>query len=114
MHELSLIQSLLEMVDELSQEKGFQQVGVLRLSFGRFSCVDPDALQFAFDAESPGTRAEDAKLVFDILPGALYCFSCEREQKMTSHDLKCPACGGTQIILTGGTEELKLMDMEVD
>lgn len=114
MHELSLIQSLLEMVDELSIEKGFQRVGVLRLSFGQLSCADPQALQFAFDAESPGTRAEGAKLAFDILPGALYCLSCEEEHKMTARELQCPACGGTQVILTGGTEELKLMEMEVD
>ncbi len=114
MHELSLVQSLLEMVDELSLERGFQRVNVLRLSFGRLACVDPLSLQFAFDVESPGTRAEGSKLVFDILPGALYCFSCEGEQKMTSHELRCPVCSGTQVILTGGTEELKLMEMEVD
>lgn len=114
MHELSLIQSLLEMVDELGAEKGFQRISVLRLSMGRMSCADPQALRFAFDAESPGTRSEGAELVFDILPAVLYCFSCEKDEGMTSHELRCPACGGTQVILTGGTEELKLMEMEVD
>ena len=114
MHELSIIHSLLEMVDELGIERGFQRVGVLRLSFGRLSCVEPQALQFAFEVESPGTSAEGAKLVFDILPASLYCFSCEGEQTMASHELMCPACGGVQVILTGGTEGLKLMEMEVD
>ncbi len=114
MHELSLIQSLLEMVEELGAEKGFQRVGVLRLSFGRLSCVDPQALRFAFDVEAPGTGAAGAELVFDILPGVLYCFACEEERTMTSHELQCPVCGGRQVILTGGTEELKLMELEVD
>jgi len=114
MHELSLIQSLLEMVDELGRAKGFKRVHVLRLSFGRLSCVDPQALRFAFDCEAPGTLSAGARLFFDIGPGVLYCFDCERDREMASHDLRCPVCGGSQVILKGGTEELKLMEMEVD
>ena len=114
MHELSLVQSLLEMLEEQAQKTPFEKVSSLLLSFGRLSCIDPQALQFAFSVQSRGTRAEEAALRFDIRPVTVYCLNCEKELSPPSFSGECPACGGVEVLLTGGTEEMKLIEMEVD
>jgi hydrogenase nickel incorporation protein HypA/HybF len=114
MHELSLTQSLIDIVEDYAHREGFNCVNVLKLSFGRLSCIDPGALAFAFDIQSRGTKAEGARLEFDIRPAVLYCLSCERESLSGSFQPLCPRCGSGEVILAGGTEELKLLEMDVD
>lgn len=114
MHELSLVQSLLEIVEEQARKTPFEKADSLLLSFGRLSCIDPQALQFAFSVQARGTRAEGAILRFDIRPVTIYCLHCEKELSPPSFTGACPACGGGEVLLTGGTEEMKLIEMEVD
>jgi len=114
MHELSLTQSLLDIVEDYARREGFSRVNVLKLSFGRLSCIDPGALEFAFDIQSRGTKAEGARLKFDIRPAVLYCTHCKQEILSEGFQPLCPLCGGGDVLLAGGTEELKLLEMDVD
>lgn len=114
MHELSLINGLLEIVETYERTHGFEHVNTLKLSFGRLSCIDPGALQFAFEIQSKGTKAEGASLEFDIRPVVLYCFDCEREVVVERYPVPCPECRGENVIMTNGTETLQLLEMDVD
>ncbi len=114
MHELSLVRSLLDIVDRYGEDQGFRKVNSLRLSFGILSSIDSLALSFAFDTLSKQTVAEGARLDLEIIPALVYCFDCEKEIGTESYQGVCPACKGSRIILTGGTEELKLIEMDVD
>lgn len=114
MHELSLTCSLLEIVENYAGRKGFTRVHSLKLSFGRLSCIDPDALRFAFSVQARGTKAEGAELEFDIRPAAHYCLQCKREFSSGAFHPVCVHCGGKDVLLTGGTEEMKLLEMDVD
>lgn len=115
MHEISLTQSLLDIVEEYARREGFARVNILKLSFGRLSCLDPDSLDFAFAVQSRGTKAEGARLEFDIRPAVVYCDDCGGEATLPGpFELLCPRCGGDRVRLTGGTEELKLQEMDVD
>ncbi|HOG18338.1 MAG TPA: hydrogenase maturation nickel metallochaperone HypA [Syntrophales bacterium] len=114
MHELSLVHSLIDIVEDYSQRERFTRVRSLKLSFGRLSCIDPDAFRFVFSVQAEGTKAEGARLEFDIRPAALYCLTCEREFSSAAFHPACPGCGGSDVFLTGGTEEMKLLEMDVD
>jgi hydrogenase nickel incorporation protein HypA/HybF len=114
MHELSLTQSLIDIVEDYASREGFTRVNVLKLSFGRLSGIDPDALEFTFEIQSRGTRAEGARLEFDIRPAVLYCTVCEQESLSEGFQPLCPRCGSGEVILSSGTEELKLLEMDVD
>ena len=114
MHELSLTCSLLDIVEDYARREGFTRVRSLKLSLGCLSCIDPDALTFSFSVQARGTKAEGAQLEFDIRPAVLYCFTCEREFSSGTFHPDCPCCGGQDILLTGGTEEMKLLEMDVD
>jgi Zn finger protein HypA/HybF involved in hydrogenase expression len=52
--------------------------------------------------------------VFDIKPAVLYCLTCEQEFPARAFQSTCPGCGGKDVLLTGGIEELQLVEMEVD
>jgi hydrogenase nickel incorporation protein HypA/HybF len=114
MHELSLTQSLLDIVEDYARREGFTRVRSLKLSFGCLSCIDPEALKFSFSVQARGTKAEGAELEFDIRPAVLYCLKCEREFSSGSFHPACIGCGGEDVLLTGGTEEMKLLEMDVD
>ena len=114
MHELSLVNSLLDIVDDYGRRSAFSRVLSLHLSMGRLSCADRQSLQFAFDVQARGTKAEGARLDIDVLPAVIYCFSCGSETQQDRFDALCPKCSGNQVTLTGGTEELQLIDMDVE
>jgi len=114
MHELSLTRSLLDIVENYADRHGFKVVHSLKLSFGQLSCIDPQALKFSFEVLSQGTAAQGALLDLEILPVIIYCFSCEKEFELKSYSNTCPRCQGEDILLSAGTQELKLIEMDVD
>jgi hydrogenase nickel incorporation protein HypA/HybF len=115
MHEVSLIQSLISIVEEHSVTHGFKRVNSMKLSFGRMTHIEPKALEMAFKVQSDGTVAAGATLEFKILPVIIYCFSCEKENEVGRFEFtKCPGCGADEVQVIGGTEELQLLEMDVD
>jgi hydrogenase nickel incorporation protein HypA/HybF len=114
-HELSLAQSVLEIALDYAEKNGAIRVERLGLSFGRMSCIVPSALETAFEAMARGTRAEGARLTFEIKPVVVSCLICEKEYTLDYQGiLSCPACGDPSVLLTGGTEDLTLIEMEVE
>ena len=114
MHELSLVESILQIVDEYAAKDGFGRVTALRLSCGKLSSVVPQALSFAFEVQSKGTRAEGAALELDILPAVIHCLACGRDIEVERFEAQCPTCKGFDVLLVKGTEELKLIELDVD
>jgi len=114
MHEMSLVQSILDIIKEYAEEKNFNKVLSITLSFGKASTVVPAALTFAFEVLSEDTIAQGAELKFDIKPVVIYCMTCSRDITVNSYEAVCPLCNGHEILLSGGTEELKLVEMDVE
>ena len=58
MHELSLCQGILDIIQERADADGFSRVTKVRLSIGALSHVDPKAISFGFDVTTRDTIAE--------------------------------------------------------
>lgn len=115
MHELSLAQSVLEIALDYAEKNEAVRIERLVLSFGRMSCIETSALETAFVAMAEGTRAQGAALCFEIMPVVVSCLSCEKEYEVDYQGiLVCPSCGNVSVLLTGGTEDLTLIEMEVE
>jgi hydrogenase nickel incorporation protein HypA/HybF len=114
MHELYLAESILNIVQDYAAKQHFKKVNSISLSFGRLSCIESKSLQFAFEVQAKDTLAENALLDFKILPAVIHCFSCEKDLEVETYSAICPACGGEEVLLTGGTEELQILEMDVD
>jgi hydrogenase nickel incorporation protein HypA/HybF len=114
MHELYLAESILNIVHDYAAKQHFSKVNSISLSFGRLSCIESKSLQFAFEVQAKDTLAEKASLEFKMLPAVIHCFSCEKDLEVETYSAICPNCGGKEVILTGGTEELRILEMDVD
>jgi hydrogenase nickel incorporation protein HypA/HybF len=104
MHEMSLMESVREIVDEAVRAHGASRVAVVRLRIGALASVDPEALRFAFDVVMKGGPAEAAALEIESAPGAAWCWDCAATVALGAAEVACPACGGHRLEITGGTE----------
>ncbi|HYP57588.1 MAG TPA: hydrogenase maturation nickel metallochaperone HypA [Beijerinckia sp.] len=112
MHELSICQSLISMIENEARRQSFHKVRQIHLEIGRFAAVDPEALRFGFEVASRDTLCEGAELHIIDLPGIAYCFTCEETVALGDRLAPCPKCGGGRLQATGG-DELKVKDLEV-
>ncbi|MGB7988921.1 MAG: hydrogenase maturation nickel metallochaperone HypA [Candidatus Methylophosphatis roskildensis] len=113
MHEMSLAEGVLQIVEEAAREQGFTRVRAIRLEIGQLSSVEVEALRFCFDAVTRATLAEGARLEIDTVPGAGWCMMCSASVPLPALYEACPRCGGYQVQPTAGTE-MRVKDLEVD
>jgi hydrogenase nickel incorporation protein HypA/HybF len=69
MHEMSLMASMLERIEEQARVDGYVRVARVILEIGLASGVEPEAMRFAFQVNTRGSVAEGAELVIEETPG---------------------------------------------
>jgi hydrogenase nickel incorporation protein HypA/HybF len=112
MHEMSLCQGLLDLIEAEREARGFEHVARVRVAVGAFANVEPDALRFGFEAVTRGTAAEGAELDLDVIPARAWCMPCGDVRLIARRGDPCPVCGSAQLVLQSG-EELRLTELEV-
>lgn len=113
MHEMSLCESILQIIEDEAQQQGFVRVTRVRLEIGRLAGAVPEAMMFGFDAVTRGSLAEGARLEILDVPGRAWCMACACEVEIDNRFDACPHCGGFQLQVTGG-EQLRIKDLEVE
>ena len=104
MHEMSIAESVLGLVEETARREGLLRVKEVRLEIGRLAAVELEALRFCFDAVVRGSVAEGAALAIDETPGTAWCFGCSATVAVEARGDLCPRCGSAQLQVNGGTE----------
>ncbi|MBB2168010.1 hydrogenase maturation nickel metallochaperone HypA [Gluconacetobacter aggeris] len=112
MHEMSLCESLVDVIEDAARRERFTRVRRIRLEVGRFAGVELSAMRFGFDAVTRGTVAEGAELEILEVPGAAWCFDCSDTVGLDGRLDPCPRCGGGRLQPSGGME-IRIRDMEV-
>ncbi|MDR3376495.1 MAG: hydrogenase maturation nickel metallochaperone HypA [Ancalomicrobiaceae bacterium] len=113
MHEMSLCQGIIGIVEDAAEQQSFARVKSVTLELGRLGHVLPEAMLFCFDAVSRGTLADGAELVIRRTEGGAWCFDCEASVPLDDRLSPCPKCGGGRLQVTSG-EELRVLDIEVE
>ena len=113
MHELSIMQSALSLALDQAKQAKAVRVHKIRLRIGALSGVVPDALQFAFEALTPGTLAEGAELTVEHVPARFWCVTCTREFQSNDMFAECPDCHSLSGELRAG-REMELASLEID
>jgi hydrogenase nickel incorporation protein HypA/HybF len=109
MHEMSMAQSILEIV---SRHAAGQRVTTVELKVGALRQVVPSALTFSFELISMGTSAEGAELRLDLIPAQGVCRACGATSRLPSFPLICESCGGFHLQIIAG-EELTVESLEL-
>jgi hydrogenase nickel incorporation protein HypA/HybF len=113
MHEVSLIENVIALVEEERRKQAFGRVNTIRLQVGALGCADPAALRFCFDAVARGTIAEGARLLIDTVSGKGWCAECRSAVPLEERFSACPNCGSQSVKMTGG-DALRLAELEVE
>lgn len=113
-HELSIVEALIEQVEDEVARAGLDgPVVQLDLVIGRLSGVHPDSIRFAFEMLAPGTRLEGAQLQIAEPRPRCCCRGCSAQVEVEELVAACPQCGSRDIALEGG-QELLLESIEFE
>lgn len=113
MHEMSLCEGVLQVMEDQAKSVGFNRVKIVWLEIGDLAGVDAEAMRFGFDVVVKDTVADGAALEIIKLPGRAWCMACSHEVTVNQRFDPCPDCGGYQLQVTGG-DELRIKEMEVE
>ncbi|EME68637.1 hydrogenase nickel incorporation protein hypA [Paramagnetospirillum caucaseum] len=114
MHEMSLTEGVVRILEDQAAAHGFTRVRTVWLEIGELSTVVPDSMEFCFDAVARGNPlTAEAKLEIIRVPGTAWCMDCSKSVHVTSRVDLCPDCGGAKLAVTAG-EEMRIKEMEVE
>jgi hydrogenase nickel incorporation protein HypA/HybF len=113
MHEMGITQGILSSAFEAAESAGAARITCIRISVGEMTEIVDFALQFAFEALTPGTMAEGATLVIEPVPAKSKCLECGLEYDHDRFQMICPDCNALNVELLQG-RELLIVGIECD
>lgn len=113
MHEASIAQNLLEIIENTAEQNNATKVNKAFVTIGKLQAIEKDSLLFAFDALKEGTISNDAELIIDIIPITGFCHDCKSTSEYDAYIFSCNQCNSNNVELKTG-EELKITEIEVD
>jgi hydrogenase nickel incorporation protein HypA/HybF len=112
-HEMGICKGILDAAVEAAEEQNATRIKEIRISVGELTEIVDYALQFAFEALSPGTIAEGGTLVVERIPAASRCPQCGAEFEHGVFDLVCPECENPFTESIRG-RELRIDSIDID
>lgn len=113
MHEMSLCESILQVLEQQAEAQQYSKVKTVWLEIGALAGVETDALRFSFDVVVQGSIADHAKLEIIEIPGQAWCMPCNRNVVVQQlYDL-CPHCGSHQLQVNSG-DQMRIKELEVE
>lgn len=113
MHEMSLCENVLQIIQTESQRQHFSTVKTVWLEIGSLSCVEPDAMLFNFEMVCRDTLADGASLKIIRTLGTAWCSKCLKEVPVQQRFDECPTCHTHQLQIIQG-DEMKIKELEVE
>jgi len=113
MHEMSLAESVLQIIEDAASKQGFTRVKTVWLEIGQLACVEHESLRFCFDVVMNGSIAEQARLEIIETAGQGQCETCSRNFPLAALYEACPECGSFDIRVTGG-DGMRVKELEVE
>jgi hydrogenase nickel incorporation protein HypA/HybF len=114
MHELSVTESVLDIVTRHANQANARRVKTINLVIGEYASIVDDSVQFYWDIISKDTLAQGAQLQFRRIPAELACLACGQRFQPESETYACPNCGGNRIQIVAGREFfIESIDIEV-
>lgn len=113
MHEVSIAQSIISLVESSLPGGNDGKVSSVQVRVGELSSIEPDALQFSFDIVKAKTSLSNARLDLEIIEGRGICSDCDHAFALHSFATPCPQCNSYLIRITQG-KEMKVVSFDLD
>ncbi|QOP41352.1 hydrogenase maturation nickel metallochaperone HypA [Sulfurimonas marina] len=112
MHEYSVVQALLEQVEDLAKENQASKVTKIVTKIGVMSGIEIHLFEVAFNSFKEKTICEEAEFIIQIQPVVIRCNSCGEENTLEKIHYCCPECESTNVEVIDG-EDMYLMSLEM-
>ena len=113
MHELSLCQSAVKIIQRQAEQHDVKRVTAVWLEIGALSCVEESAVRFSFEIVCHGTVAQGCDLHIVYKPAQAWCWDCSQVVEIHQHDAQCPLCHGERLrVDTGDSLIVKSIEVE--
>jgi len=113
MHEFSIAENILEIVDDYRHKRKFKRLTSITLRIGLLSAVDEQALRFAFESLTEDSPDAGAVLKIEKTYPQGKCSSCGCSFEVRDLLYTCPECGAITAELTGG-DDLDIIKIEAE
>jgi hydrogenase nickel incorporation protein HypA/HybF len=113
MHEMSLVQSLVETALAQAGRTGAGRIVRVHLLVGQFSDENEGSIRMYWREFAQGTPAQDAELVFETVPARIECLACGQAFEFDRKAAECPACHSSHVRVASG-EEVELGRIETE
>lgn len=104
MHEVSVVRSILDTVEENARRHEVTKVTRVKMSVGSMTCIDIENLKFIFDVMKKDTLASGAKLEVESLPLQVTCGECDAVSPVKEYRFICASCGSRKVRISQGNE----------
>ena len=116
MHEMSLAQSIVEIVENTAEANNTRKVSKVKLIVGELAGGELPARLLGLKFASQETHMDGADIQIERPQGTAWCMMCQKTVPLHRRGDACPECGSYQLSINGGTEfrvsELELGDDE--
>ncbi|MDQ6997640.1 MAG: hydrogenase maturation nickel metallochaperone HypA [Mariprofundus sp.] len=112
MHEMSLCEGVIQLIEQQASEQHFIKVTTVWLEIGALAGVEIEAMRFSFDAIARDTIADAAKLEVIHIQGRAVCPICKHQTQVSARFDICPECGHYPLDILAG-EEMRIKELEV-
>lgn len=95
MHELSIAQSMLKIIEDEMTKHSLTKVTKVKIIYGQISALVPEALETAFEVLTANTIFKDTAIELEMKPLVVRCGQCQQEFKPQADELVfmiCPQC----------------------
>ena len=114
MHEMSLTEGVVRILEDQAAAHGFTRVKTVWLEIGALSTVVPESMEFCFGAVAKGNPLTDgARLEIIRVPGTAWCMDCSASVVIATRIDPCPGCGGHHLTVTAGSD-MRIKEVEVE
>ena len=113
MHEMSIVQSLVELCEKNLNENGGGEIKEIVVKVGRLSGVEAHYLQSCYDVFRQETVCENAELKIHIQDVVIECEKCGYNGVLKQNNFICPKCESRNLRVTDG-EDLYLMQLVIE
>lgn len=114
MHEISLVQAMIDQLADLAKENDATHITKITMEIGTLSGVVVDSFRFGFEVLSTSDDlVRGAQLEIISLPATFRCTQCRHCEVTVDRPDSCPKCGEILLLPEGGDGLiLKQVEME--
>jgi hydrogenase nickel insertion protein HypA len=112
MHEYSVVQALLEQIENVAEQNDASEVTKIVVKIGVMSGIEAHLLEIAFNTFKEKTICDSAEFVMNIQPLTIECQGCGEVSELQKIHYCCQKCESTNVKVIDG-EDMFLMSLEM-